>query len=232
MDKISSSNEALIAEGVSDYGSRSYWNTYYNERNRDEAIDEWYLSYDDIKALLVKEIDWNKDKSTETKKLRVLYLGCGKSTVGYNVAHDLDCKVDNIDFSEAAIQFMNGSFGNTENYSWTCSSCTNMKFDDESIDVAIDKATFDSVQCGTLPRESIADYCKEVQRVLKVGGKWIVISHAPPEMRLEYFFNDDDLFGPLISFDVRVQLLHKNVEIVDSDEDNCHAYFGYICQKK
>ena len=62
--------------------------------------------------------------------------------------------------------------------------------------MAIDKATFDSVQCGTLPRESIADYCKEVQRVLKVGGKWIVISHAPPEIRhvflaLQILLEDD-----------------------------------------
>ena len=231
MDKVAISDESLIADGFCDYGSRSYWNHYYKESNRDEAIEEWYLRYNQIKPLFGNEVKSKTIPENIDHKFRFLHLGCGKSMIGLNIYRDFDCQVDNIDFSEIAIQYMTDNVNEDNGCRWHCMSCTKIKFDDETFDFAIDKAVFDSVECGSTPIDDIAGYCKEVQRVLKKGGKWIIISHAPPERRLEYLFNDDELFGPILSFDVRVQILDRQIEAVDSIEDNCTEYYAYICEK-
>ncbi len=57
---------------------------------------------------------------------------------------------------------------------------------DNCFDVIIDKALLDSLLCSTTNSKDVSVYIREMHRVLKHGGKFIIISHGKPESsRLE-----------------------------------------------
>ncbi len=58
-----------------------------------------------------------------------------------------------------------------------------LKYDDNSCDLAIDKSTIDALLCGDNSFINLAIMTKEIQRVLKVGGIYMIISYGQPENR-------------------------------------------------
>ena len=58
---------------------------------------------------------------------------------------------------------------------------TDLKYEDETFDMAIDKSTIDALLCGDSAFLQVATMCKEVQRVLKPKGVYLVISYGKPE---------------------------------------------------
>ncbi len=61
-----------------------------------------------------------------------------------------------------------------------------LQYDDEHFDVIIDKSTMDALLCGDQSFLNVAIMTKEVQRVLKTGGVYIVISYGQPENRIAH----------------------------------------------
>jgi EEF1A lysine methyltransferase 4 len=61
-----------------------------------------------------------------------------------------------------------------------------LQYDDESFDVIIDKSTMDALLCGDQSFLNVAIMTKEVQRVLKTGGVYVVISYGQPENRIAH----------------------------------------------
>lgn len=59
-----------------------------------------------------------------------------------------------------------------------------LKFKDETFDLAIDKSTIDALLCGDHSFLNVAIMTKEIQRVLKVGGIYLIISYGQPENRV------------------------------------------------
>lgn len=59
-----------------------------------------------------------------------------------------------------------------------------IKYDNETFDLIIDKSTIDALLCGESSFASVATMLKEVQRVLKTGGVYMIISYGPPDNRL------------------------------------------------
>merc|ERR1719162_943934 len=59
--------------------------------------------------------------------------------------------------------------------------------DDESFDIVFDKGTLDTLACCPDRYHKLPIYTKEILRVLKPGGIWLVISFGPPETRDEIF---------------------------------------------
>jgi ubiquinone/menaquinone biosynthesis C-methylase UbiE len=55
---------------------------------------------------------------------------------------------------------------------------------ENSFDFVVDKSTMDSILCGEKSFINVATMTKEIQRVLKVGGIYIIISHGTPENRV------------------------------------------------
>lgn len=58
------------------------------------------------------------------------------------------------------------------------------EFESNSFDVLIDKSTIDALLCGDNSFVMTAKMLGEVQRVLKVGGIYFVISYGAPETRV------------------------------------------------
>lgn len=63
---------------------------------------------------------------------------------------------------------------------------TELKYKDKKFDVIIDKSTLDAVLCSENSNENIVKMINEIQRVLKVNGYYIMITHGCPEKRKFY----------------------------------------------
>lgn len=64
---------------------------------------------------------------------------------------------------------------------------------DQCFDLIIDKALMDALVCSENNLRDIQSYLREIGRILKTGGVFLMISHAPPARRLplmEPYFNN------------------------------------------
>jgi ubiquinone/menaquinone biosynthesis C-methylase UbiE len=46
---------------------------------------------------------------------------------------------------------------------------------------------FDAIVCSESNLRDVDQLLKEMYRILKTGGHYLIISHAPPERRMNYF---------------------------------------------
>ncbi len=64
--------------------------------------------------------------------------------------------------------------------------CRDLKYENNTFDVVIDKSTMDALLCGDQSFLNVAIMTKEVQRVLKTGGIYLIISYGQPENRVAH----------------------------------------------
>ena len=100
--------------------------------------------------------------------------------------HDMDKfeSIINIDISAAVIDQMTKRNELRHKMQWFQMDCRRLQFADNCFDFIIDKTTPDALVCGNHPILNVARYFKEVQRVLKPGCLFILISFTSPEKRL------------------------------------------------
>jgi ubiquinone/menaquinone biosynthesis C-methylase UbiE len=67
--------------------------------------------------------------------------------------------------------------------------CRDMPYEDKKFDVIIDKSTMDALLCGDQSFLNVAIMTKEVQRILKAGGIYLIISYGQPENRVVHLVN-------------------------------------------
>ena len=97
--------------------------------------------------------------------------------------------------------------------------CLKLNFPDRGHDLIIDKATMDTLLCSENPYLTVARYLKEVQRVLRLGGKYLLISTGTPEKRLLHLQRSH------LSFQIEI------VEIKRMTDDFEVTHYCYICTK-
>ena len=73
------------------------------------------------------------------------------------------------------------------NMKWDVMDCRDLKYNDESFDLIIDKSTIDALLCGDKAYLNVAIMMNECQRVLKTGGYYVAISYGVPENREVHF---------------------------------------------
>lgn len=101
-----------------------------------------------------------------------------------------------------------------------------MKFNDNYFDIAIDKSTIDALLCGEQSFVNVAKMTKEVQRVLKEGGIYMIISYGKPENRLFHLEREH------LNFDINIYTIKKDYTIEDENLKYEKVHYVYICQKK
>lgn len=82
----------------------------------------------------------------------------------------------------------------------------NLLFSDDYFDYIIDKSTIDVLFCGQNVALNIAIMLKEVQRVLKVKGSYLIVSFGSPENRSFHFERDH------LSFEMKIFTLKKKLQ--------------------
>lgn len=86
-----------------------------------------------------------------------------------------------------------------------------LKYEDGFFDIAIDKSTIDALLCGEHSFINVAKMTKEVQRVLKQGGIYMVISYGQPENRIFHLEREH------LAFDLSVYTIKKDYTGDNSD---------------
>ncbi|KAG9103691.1 hypothetical protein FRC06_008808 [Ceratobasidium sp. 370] len=164
------------------YESKQYWDQRYGSEEGQEPFD-WFKSYADIRDILGAYIP--------TRSVRILMLGCGNSTLSEDMYRDGYHEVVNIDFSSVVIEHMRALHPYME---WIEMDIRDLKFEDESFDVLIDKGTMDAMLTGTSdvwnPAPEIVENCEkeisEAIRVLRPGGKFVYLTFGQPHFRRRY----------------------------------------------
>ena len=194
------------------YGNPEYWEARYKDIN---STFDWLEDYKTLKDI----ID-NLSIPKETGK--IINLGCGNSEFSENMYDDGYHNIYNIDISKNVINIMKKRNEKRPEMSFEVMDVRDLKYENNSIDLAVDKSTIDALLCGENSYINVAKMIKEVQRVLKVGGYYMIISYGSPENRvihLERKFED---------FDVQIYSIKYNY-IEDDDYDKIH--YIYLCKK-
>ncbi|EIW79149.1 S-adenosyl-L-methionine-dependent methyltransferase [Coniophora puteana RWD-64-598 SS2] len=173
-----------LPQNNSEYGTKTYWDLRYREEAPDATFD-WFKSYADIADVLRQYIP---DKSA-----RILMLGCGNSTLSQDMYDDGFKNIVNIDFSGVLIEKMRSLHAGTRpEMEWHEMDIRDLKFEDGSFDVAIDKGTMDAMMTSVKdvwnpPEHVIEDCSREVSEVVRVlrkkSGIFLYLTFGQPHFR-------------------------------------------------
>jgi len=199
-----------------DYGSPSYWDERYAVE--DGSNFDWYCDFGTLKAYLMPYIMFDAENE-------ILIAGCGNSRLGadlYDVGfHNLTC----IDRSAVVISQMGDRYADKEEMEFSVMDARAMELPDACFDVIIDKALFDSQLCSENNLNDAAVMVSEMDRVLKPGGVYIVISHGMPATRLAYLQKKG------VNWDVETKEIEKFPIDGYEEQGPSASHHMYICTK-
>ena len=146
--------------------------------------------YDTLKPII--------DEFKFEKKISTLVIGCGNAEFSENLYDDGYKSIYNIDISQKVIELMKER--NKDKIEMKCKTknliiddtmdVKELKYEDNIFDFIVDKSTIDSILCGEKSFVNTAIMIKEIQRVLKPGGIYMIISYGTPENRVFHLVNN------------------------------------------
>ena len=184
-----------------------YWETVYSREFRFfEWIGDWAT---EIRPLVSEYLHPAK---------KVLHIGCGNSKMSEQLLDDNFDEVINLDFSPQIINTMKEHYKDNPKLSWIIGDCADLPFSDESFDYVFDKSALDAITCGERFQESVPNTFKEVTRVLKSNGYFILSSLG--------MFESNDAYLNLAS-NLKLQ---RRISFLPNGASSTH--FVYIYQKE
>jgi len=199
---------------MAQYGRPEYWDERYT---KDTEPFDWYQRYEGIKSTLDRYVQ-------PTHK--VLMSGAGNSRLSEELYENQVKNITNIDISEVCVNHMKAKHEDKQEMQWQKMDVRKLEFADGTFDVVIDKGTLDSVLCGEGSTKNCAQMCKEVSRVLKPGGTYIVVSYGQPDYRLNYFDKPEYNWNILPATSVP----KPTVSVVE-EQDPANVHYIYIMTK-
>lgn len=157
---------------------------------------------------------------------KVLMAGAGNSRLSEELYENQVKNITNIDISEVCVNAMKANHEDKQEMQWQKMDVRKLEFADATFDVVIDKGTMDSVLCGEGSTKNCNQMCKEMSRVLKPGGTYIVISYGQPDYRLNYFDKPEYNWNILPA-----QSVPKPTVSVVEEADPANVHYIYIMTK-
>ncbi|EEE67733.1 uncharacterized protein [Oryza sativa Japonica Group] len=158
------------------YGKAEYWDARYVEEGG--APYDWYQRYAALRPFV---------RRFAPPESRVLMIGCGSALMSEDMVDDGYTEIMNIDISSVVIEIMRKKHFNIPQLQYMQMDARDMSiFSDESFDCAIDKGTLDSLMCGVGAPLSAAQMVLEVERLLKPGGIFMLITYGDPSVRVPH----------------------------------------------
>ena len=195
------------------YGDIKYWEDRY--KSSEDTTFDWLENYSALKDIIYS---LNIPKETG----QILNLGCGNSEFAENMYCDGYKNIKNIDISHNVIKIMAERNKDKEGMTYEVMDVRDLKYEDNSFDLAVDKSTIDALLCGEDAFINVAKMIKEVQRVLKVGGYYMIVSYGTPEYRMLHLNRKFEKF--------KIEILKIEKDFVEEDGYDKHHYI-YLCQK-
>lgn len=196
-----------------DYGSSSYWDERYSSH---EDSYDWYQDYFSLEEYIAPHLKRSPD-------FEILIPGCGNSSLGASIYDQGYVNITNIDSSQVVISRCQDLYVDKMEMEYTMMDARNVDaIPGECFDLIIDKALFDALLCSVQNLSDIQALLREMFRVLKTNGAYIIISHGCPDKRLHFIKQTIDVDIEVIS------IPKKGVkDIIDEDE----FHYIYICKK-
>jgi len=199
------------------YGDASYWERRYRTgdkgKNQDQIDDSgagWLCSYAGPLQQTLEAITGG------SRTASVLNVGCGMDRLSQDVYADGYTNLQSSDISAAAIEKMSEqTAGTMPGARWFVDDVTAMNVPSQSVDVVLDKGTLDAVLIAPSPFVNAAKMLREVQRVLRVGGAYLLATHGrgdPDAWRL-----------PLLAME------HLSFNVAKTPD--LGGYFLFVCTK-
>ncbi|XP_063922561.1 eEF1A lysine and N-terminal methyltransferase homolog [Zophobas morio] len=208
----------LLPKSHKEFSQKEYWDSFFKKRGA--KAFEWYGEYPELSTHLHKYIKEQDD---------ILVTGCGNSTLGrdlYDIGYH---KITNIDISQVVIrQMLSQTEKERPNLKYLQMDALDMSFNDESFTVVVDKGTLDALMPDSTPETltKIETYFTEVQRVLKLAGRYICVTLLQEHILqalLDYFPNNNWMFRVVRCFEAE----NKAIE----NGENTMPVFVVICTK-
>lgn len=149
-------------------------------------------------------------------------LGCGNAEFSEDMYDDGYKNIINIDIASNVIDQMKARNKSRKNMTFEVMDVRDMKFEDNSFDLIIDKSTIDALLCGENSYINVAKMLKETQRVLKDDGYYMIISYGKPENRVNH------LERAHLDFEVSIYTIKKDFE---DEKDLNKVHYVYLCKK-
>lgn len=195
------------------YGDKTYWEDRY--KSSENTTFDWLENYSALRDIISS---LNIPKETG----QILNLGCGNSEFAEDMYNDGYKNIKNIDISHNVIKTMAERNKDKEGMIYEVMDVRDLKYEDNSFDLAVDKSTIDALLCGEDAFINVAKMIKEVQRVLKVGGYYMIVSYGTPEYRMLHLNRKFEKF--------KIEILKIEKDFVEEDGYVKHHYI-YLCQK-
>jgi len=192
------------------YGDKKYWEERYDEQNG--TTFDWLEDYESIKPII--------DNLGIKKESRILNIGCGNSEFSEKMYDEGYTHNYNIDICQNVIEFMKTRNKDRKGLHFDVMDASDMAYKDETFDLVIDKSTIDAILCGDHCFMLVAKMLKEISRVLKTGGYYIIISYGNPETRMVHLERDH------LAFEIQIYTIKRQ----DDDEQE-KTHYVYICKK-
>nr|SVE72826.1 EOG090X02SD [Ceriodaphnia reticulata] len=157
-----------LVKSSSEFSQQDYWDKFFKTRGK-QAF-EWYGTYQQLCSVLHKYIN---------PRDNILVGGCGNSTLSADLYNAGFTSMTNVDISETVIEQMTKEYQKTHPLmTFVAMDLLQMSFAAESFSCFLDKGTLDALMSDTNQesQERAEKLFKEVDRVLKVGGRYICIS--------------------------------------------------------
>ena len=225
------------------YGDPNYWIDRYKEQQ--ETTFDWLEDYQTLKPLI------DGLKLPETPE--IINIGCGNAEFSEHMYDDGYTQITNIDIADNVVDYMKER--NLNRKKMTCKylvlvfiylciiflfsylfythpveemDVRNLKYKTGSFDLAIDKSTIDAILCGENSFINVAIMTKEIQRVLKEGGIYMIISYGQPENRIFHLEREH------LNFEISMFTIKKESDDFVDDLSNAKEkmHYVYICKKK
>ena len=230
----SSSSSSSDSEGEwvdsQDYGSASYWESYYFHNAAQTGTEtEWYAPLAAFRALVPEPAALGRSsarcstaagggdsRSAKGQQLQTLVLGCGNSQLSMHLRDAGYGHITSVDISEVCVSQARAKYGadGSQQLSFEVADVRDMRalFSDASFDLVVDKATLDAVFIATGTDAGASSYQQEfdsvdrllfeVRRVLAPGGVFISLSHMD---RADFFFGTKTQPPPTILTELELE---------------------------
>ena len=180
---------------MTNYGCKDYWNKRYTESG-DDASFEWLESYQTLQDILAQFFTH--------KDIKILMLGSGNADFSADIYDEGYHNITNVDFSEVVIeQMIQKNAELRPKMVWLMLDVTEMsRFVVDTFDLVIDKSTIDCLFCREDHVVKVAKMMMDIQRILKPGGTYFLISTGQPKNRASHFVRK------FLSWDRKEYVLH------------------------
>ena len=194
-----------------EYGKSEYWDERY--KANDTTFD-WFVAFEPLRDLI---------QSIAKPEHKILVIGCGNSRLSPQMYDSGLQNITNVDISEVVVNQMRARYKEMDRMDWVKMDVMKLEFPDSSFDVVIDKGTVDSLLCGSNSFHNVYQMNKNVSRVLKKGGRYLVVTYGQPDTRIDHYRRRK----------LHLEVEHKTIDklVFSSDASPTSNYHVYVMTK-